>query len=332
MFYILHGDDQFSLGEELARMRGQLAGGDPVMADLNTTVLDGRQITLGELRHVTDAVPFMTKRRLIIVHGLLSRLVPPKGEPQPELTDFVDNLASYLPHMPDTTRLVFCEQDKLSASHPILAVAREEGKRQQAFIKAFDLPKEKTLPAWIRARAADKGGQISNEATALLVTLIGSDLRTLDQEIEKLLVYAGERIVTSDDVMLLVSRAREASVFHLVDSIGSRQTSRALELLHQLLDDGEEPLRLLSMLARQVRILIQIKELSSRGMTAREIASQAHLHPYVAEKGIKQARNFEMDQLEAAHDKLVETDWAIKTGRTGDVLALDALIVALTRI
>lgn len=333
MFYIFHGDDQFGLSEALAQLRSQLAEGDPVMGDLNTSILDGRRITFGELRHAADSIPFMAERRLIVVHGLLARLAPGGKVPaHSEATRFVEDLAGYLPHLPPSTRLIFCEEEKLPASHPLLEVAREAGKRRRGFIKEFELPKERDLPAWIRARAAEKDGQISNEAIAMLAGLVGSDLRMLDQEIEKLLLYAGERMVSSEDVALLVSRAREASVFDLVDCVGARQTSRALQLLHQLLDDGEAPLKLLSMLARQIRILIQVKELAGRGMHGREIASEAHLHPYVVEKTLKQARNFEMDQLESAHAKLVDTDWAIKTGRTEELLALDALIVALTRI
>jgi DNA polymerase-3 subunit delta len=333
VFYIFHGDDQFGLSEELARLRSQLAEGDPVMGDLNTSILDGQRLTFSELRHVTDAMPFMAERRLIIVHGLLARLTPPgRGQTQPESSKFADDLADYLPHLPETTRLIFCEQAKIPASHPILTVAREEGKRRRGFIREFELPKERDLPGWIRARAIDKDGQISNEAVAVLAALVGSDLRMLDQEIEKLLLYTGGRMVNSDDVALLVSRAREASIFDLVDCVGARQTSRALQILHRLIDDGAAPLYVLAMIARQVRILIQVKELADRGMTGREIAGELHLHPFVVEKGLRQVRNFEMEQLEAAHEKLVDADWAIKTGKSEDLLALDALIVALTRI
>ena len=76
MFYILHGDDDFGRDEELARLRNRMAGDDPAMADLNTVILDSQKLTLGELRHACDSIPFMADRRLVIVHGLLARLVP----------------------------------------------------------------------------------------------------------------------------------------------------------------------------------------------------------------------------------------------------------------
>jgi DNA polymerase-3 subunit delta len=340
VFYVLHGDDAFSLDEELAGLRAKLAGGDPVMGDLNTTTFDGARLTLGELRHATDAIPFMAERRLVIVHGLLTRLAPGgrsrRGGSAAEASgakgEFLEQLAEYLPHLPDTTRLVFVEAETLSDSHPILEVAREEKKHHRAWIRLYRLPRERELPRWIRQRAEEKGGTISSEAVSLLAALVGADLRLLDQEIEKLLLYADGRQVTSDDVQALVSHARETSIFDLVDCVGRRQTDRALQLLHRLLEDGEPALYLLAMLARQIRILIQVAELQERGLTPKEVARRLKLHPYVVEKGLAQARNFDLAQLESAHERLVKTDWAIKTGEAEEVLALDMLVVALTHI
>jgi DNA polymerase-3 subunit delta len=341
VFYVLHGDDAFSLGEELAGLRARLAGGDPVMGDLNTTTLDGARLTLGELRHATDSVPFMAERRLVIVHGLLARLVPggragrrgsTAADASGDRGEFLEQLAAYLPQLPPTTRLVFVESETMSDSHPILEVAREEGKHRRAWVRLYRLPRERELPGWIRQRAEEKGGTISSEAISLLAALVGADLRLLDQELEKLLLYADGRQVTSDDVQALVSHARETSIFDLVDCVGRRQTDRALQLLHRLLEDGEPPLYLLAMLARQIRILIQVAELQERGLTPKEVARRLKLHPYVVEKGLAQARNFDLAQLESAHERLVKTDWAIKTGEAEDVLALDMLVVTLTHI
>jgi DNA polymerase-3 subunit delta len=310
------------------------------MAQLNTTVLDGRQVTLGELCHACDTVPFMADRRMIIVHGLLSRLDPTRGargqetgeEEQPAWKrDFWEGLSAYLPTLPPFARLIFVESRTLSASHPIFRLVRTEGEKKRAFVRLFRLPKDQDLPPWIRQRARDHGGKINRGAASLLAALVGSDLRSLDQEIDKLVLHADGRPVNTEDVRTLVSRARDANIFELVDSVGSRQTEHALRLLHGLLDDGEAPLYLLAMLARQVRILIQVSELRDQGLSQQEIASRLKLHPYVVEKGLAQARNFEMSQLEAAHQRLVETDWAIKTGRADGVLALDLLVTQLSR-
>jgi DNA polymerase-3 subunit delta len=340
VWYILHGEEEFGLGEVLGELRAELAAGDPAMAQLNTSFLEGQRLTLGELRHVCDAIPFMARNRLVIVNGLLGWLMPggraregatQEDEPPASKKALLDSLLAYLPKLPDTTWLVFVEGQTLPVFHPILKLAEVEAKRKRACVQEFKRLKDQEVPGWIRQRMRSKGGELTPEATAMLAALVGGDLRLLDQELEKLLLWADGGQVTGQDVQALVSYAREASIFDLVDYVGRRQTDRALRLLHHLLDDGEVPLYLLAMLARQVRILIQVSELRAQGRTPKQTADRLKLHPYVVEKGIAQARNFQMNQLEGAHRQLVETDWRIKTGELDEELALDMLVVTLTR-
>ncbi len=349
MFYIFHGENELDRDEAVVKLRRELAGGDPAMVELNTTVFDGSRVTLGELRHACDSIPFMAECRLVIVHGLLTRLASGrKGEEQDTAADqdpawkrtFRQQLAAYLPGLAETTRLIFVEPKTLETSDPVLKLAQERRKakkeqekkagKEQETVMAFPLPKEQELVGWIQRRVKDGKGKISGEAAGMLAMLIGRDLRLLDLEIDKLLTYAGgERPVSAEDVRTLVSRARETNIFDLVDCVGRRETARALQWLHYLLEQGEHPLQILTMLARQVRILIQVSELRKQGLVPPEIASQLALHPYVVGKAIDQARKFEIAQLEAAHQRLVETDWAIKTGKMEETLALDLLVVGL---
>jgi DNA polymerase-3 subunit delta len=340
MFYVLHGEEPFGQSEALAELRRKMGETNPATGDLNTTLLDGRKLEFGELRHVCDSMPFMADRRLVIVHDLLARLKASRrkqggsegsdGEPAWK-REFLDQLAEYLPHLPQTTSLVFVEQETLPPSHPILKVAKAEGKAR-AHVHDYQVPKDWALPGWIQERVAAKKGSLSTEAIDLLVVLIGPDLRLLDLEIDKLLLYADGRQVTSDDVLALVSRAREANIFDLVDCVGRRETDRALTLVHRFLaDDSSAALYLLAMLARQIRILIQVSELQSEFMGKDDIVHRLKLHPYVVEKAMGQAHNFDISQLEAAHQRLIQADWAIKTGEQDGDLALDMLIVDLAR-
>jgi DNA polymerase-3 subunit delta len=338
VYYIFHGDDEFSRTEKLAQLRHMLAEADGSMAELNTSILDGSTITWGELRHACDSVPFMSERRMVIVNGLLLHLKPnprARGRTSAKARDpawrraFLKDLQDYLPTLPSTTRLLFVEDDSLQASHPILKFAVAEGRAKGAFVESFKAPKDPS--GWIRRRAQSKGGALSREAVAMLADLVGDDLRLLDQEIEKLTLYADGQEVTVEDVRTLVSRAIETSIFDLVDCLGRNQTDRALGLLRRLLDERQEPLYVLAMLARQVRILIQVSELRAQGQTEPEIVRRLGLHPYPVKKAIAQAGHLRMAQLEAAHQLLIETDWAVKTGELEEPVALDLLVVELTR-
>lgn len=329
MFYLFHGEDEFSRSETLAELKAKM--GDPALAELNTTVFDGSKVTLGELQHACDSVPFMADRRLVIVEGLLARLEP-KGEEGTLAAwqkEYLEGLTQYLKRLPETTRLVFIEDKSISEANPIhrLALADKRG-----HVKEFKPPQGRELSRWIEERVRKKGGRITSAAVEELAAFVGSDLRLLDQEIEKLVVYAGQvRPISEEDVRLLVSYVQEASIFAMVDALGQRDAQRAAQLLHQLLDQGEHPLALLGMIARQFRIIIQVKDLSERGLSEQAIAARLKLHPFVVKKAVRQAMNFSMEQLEAIYRKLLETDVAIKTGQMDEVLALDMLVVGLSK-
>lgn len=325
-FYVLHGEDEFMLSETLADFKRRL--GRPDTVDLNTTILEGRGLTLSELHHACDAVPFLADKRLVVVEGLLSTLTPRAGQ---ELSDakqeVLDELADYLPHLPPTTRLVLVEDHSLPSKHPILRLAKRE---QQGYVKHFERPDAKVLPRWIRRRARKHGGDIEPRAAHRLAAIVGADLRLLDQEIVKLVTYSdGERAVTEADVGMLVPYSQDAVIFDLVDALGHRDASTAARTLHRLLDEGEHPLALLGMIIRQFRLLIQVKTLKTAGATWRDVAKKLDIHPFPARKLYNQATHFTPQQLEKVYRYLSETDLDIKTGKIDSEVALDLLVAGL---
>lgn len=332
MFYLFHGEDEFSRAEFLQSLK-QRMNDDLALADLNTAVLDGQKITLGELRHACDTIPFMADQRLVIVEGLLGALSARGGRKDEDELDgrqreVLNELVAYLSQLPPTARLVLVENRRIPRNHPVHKLALE---LECGYVKEFIPPQKGALDRWITDRVEQHGGQITSQAVRELAAFVGNDLRLLDTEIAKLVAYTGgERPISVDDVHLLVSYAQEANVFHMVDALGRRDGRTAMRLLHQLLSD-QPPLSLLGMIVRQFRILVQVKELSERGLNQREIAEKLKLHGFVVEKGLRQARNFSMAQLETVYDKLVETDVAIKTGQLDPVLALDLFVAGMSR-
>jgi DNA polymerase-3 subunit delta len=331
MFYLLYGADEFSRQEALAQMKQKL--GDPTTASLNTTILDGRSLTLADLQAACDTVPFLADKRLVIVEGLAARWErrrPGEGVEARPLAksdcELEEALQSYLGQLPASTRLVFLD-DEVSANNPLLRQAKAQG----GYVKEFRPLRGRELHAWIAKRVAQKGGYITNEAVVALAVFVGENLRLLDQEIEKLLTYTGpERDIQKADVEALVPYAREARIFDLVDAIGQRQRETALRLLHQMLDDGTAPAYLMVMFTRQFRMLLQARELLDGGAGKEAIVAALKLHPFVADKVLLQARNFTLEHLERIYRRLLDADVAMKTGRAEETVALDLLVVELT--
>ncbi len=335
MYYIFHGEDEFSKTEQVHQLRAKM--GDPQFADLNTTQLDGRKIALSELTHACDAVPFLADRRLVIVEGLLTRLEPRRKKSEEESGEEVEEetnpglakeLAAYLPRLPETTRLIFVEAKTLAKNNPILKHAAED---KTAHVKEFSAPDARQLPKWIQDRVKSKNGAIQADAVSELAAHVGNDLRLLDGEIEKLLTYRANEPIRGEDVRALVASVGESNIFDLVDAIGRRETTTALKLLHAQLAHNAAPMYLLTMITRQFRLLLQTRDFAARGKTVEQAAAQLKMHPFVAKKTWTQSLNFSLPQLEAIYQKLLDADIAIKTGRNEPVLALDLLVVELTK-
>jgi DNA polymerase-3 subunit delta len=325
-FYVFHGADEFARAETLADFRRRL--GPPDMVDLNTTHLEGASLTLSELHYACDAVPFLAEKRLVIVTGLLARLSPQKGEDlSATQRKYLSALADYLPNLPPTARLVLVEDIPLPSQHPILQLAQQE---ERGFVKRFDPPKQQALPQWIKQRVHKHGGEIEGQAANQLATVIGADLRLLDQEIAKLVTYTNaERPITTSDVDAVVPYTQAAIVFDMVDALGHRDGRTAAQALHRLLEAGDHPMVLLAMVVRQFRLLIQVKELKKNGATPRDVAHTLKLHPFPAGKLYNQATYFTAAQLNRIYRYLLDTDVAIKTGEIEPEVALDLLIVGV---
>ncbi len=316
-FYVFHGSDELTRSETVAEFRQRL--GSAETADLNTTWLDGRTVSQGELAHACQSIPFLADRRLVVVSGLLTRY----GRESAAMNSLLDLLLK----LPETTRLILVEDAALSDDHPVLRLVREKA---VGYVRRFDPPEARELPQWIIRRAQKHGGQIEPEAAAQLAQAIGSELRLLDQEIGKLVTYAGpERVVTAADVARLVPYAQQAVIFDLVDALGQRDGRTATTTLQRLLNDGQEPMGILGMIIRQFRLLIQTKELAEGGENAASVAQVLGLHPFPAGKLHRQAANFTTAQLEKVYRRLLETDLQIKSGELTPEAALELLVAGL---
>ncbi len=318
IFYVFYGSDEFTRAEAVRKLRARL--GAEEAAELNAITLDGRKVTLARLRHACEAPPFLAERRLVVVTGLLSRL---KKEQQ-----FLKSLLDLLPRLPETTRLVFLEEGVLPDSNPVLKLVQEH---ERGYARRFEPPTSRGLGRWVRQRAQKRGGEIEPQAAEQLARAVGQDLRLLDQEIGKLVTYAGpERAVTVEDVALLVPYVQETVIFDLVDALGRRDGRVAAVTLHRLLEEGRNPRDVLRMVVRQFRLLIQVKELQQRGENAPSIARALGIHPFPAGKLYRQATNFTPAQLEQVYRHLLEVDLQTKSGGMTVETALDLLVAGLT--
>lgn len=316
MIVLLHGENELEIEEALAALRE--AVGDAAAQSMNVIVLDGQRISPAELRNACAALPFLAAQRLVIVHDLFAR----ERRRAKEEAAFLEALAA----VPPTTRLVLVEACTLPEDHPVrrwLAEHPEAGE-----VRYFPLPPPHALPEWVMERARRHGGAFTPQAASALAALL-TDLRLLDQEIRKLVLWAAGRPVTPQDVDRLVPYAAPIRIFELTEALGRREVRRALTALRRLLEEGEHPLGLFGMIVRQFRLMLLMKELLEAGHSPAEAGGRLGLHPYAARKIAEATAGFTMSQLEAFYRRLAELDLAIKTGQIPDGVALETFLVSV---
>jgi DNA polymerase-3 subunit delta len=329
VLYLLSGEDDFSFNQYLEEIKTGI--GDRTTLEVNTSTLDGREVTLDQLRSVCETAPFFSEKRLVIVNGLLERFEPRRPSNRKaktaRLTDQREDYKSfsgYIVNIPPSTTLVLVDGQLKSNNSLFKEIAAK------AEVKIFPPLRDIKLRQWIQRRVTEEGGTISSPAIGLLARLVGSNLWTLASEINKLVMFASGRRIEEEDVDAITSSAQEASVFAMVDAIIALNTATAEQLLHQLLQRGVAPAQLLVMLTRQVRMMVQGKELKGQGKPANEVQNKLGLSSeFALRKTLEQADKYSWERLKEIYHRLLEADLSIKTGRYDGELALNILLAEL---
>lgn len=318
--YFLFGNDEFAITRKLKEFDSDFT--DPTSADMNTARLDARSMNENDLNTAVNAMPFLAKRRLVLLANPSSKYNNPAARKK---------ILEFLEKAPDTTRVVMYEsvEPRDAEKHWLIKWAEKNEKLIQT--RAFMLPRLKDMTGWIVNETKQQGGQIDPRAAEMLKEMVGVDTRQAGMEIAKLLAYVNwARQVKAEDVEAVCIVTSQQSVFDFVDALSNGNGKSAQHLLHRLLET-EDPFTLWGMLVRQFRLLIQAREILDGSGNKDEVARALGVHPYVAEKTSQQAARFSIESLEAIYHRLLKIDEGVKTSQLTLELAMDTLVVELTR-
>ena len=307
--YLLYGDEPFLVGSYKKKLREAITGGDT----MNFNYFEGKNPDVKEIISLADTMPFFADRRLILVDG------------SGFFKSAQEELAAYLPQMPDTTCLVFAESevDKRNRLY----------KRVKELGYAAELNKQDTaqLMRWAAGILGRDGRKISRPVMEYFLERTGDDMENIRMELEKLVCYTmGRDVITKEDVDAVGTVHVTSRVFDMVAAIVAGNTKKAMDLYEDLLTLKEPPMRILFLIARQFNQLLQIKELTAAGKDKGAMASALKVPPFAVGKLTAQARAFTRDQIHSWVTLCVETEEAVKTGRLSDRLAVELLIARRT--
>jgi len=308
--YYFYGDETFLRDQTVEQLKEHLI--DKNLSSFNLTVFHGRECTSRDIINAAKTLPLQGDYRLVIV------------KEADQLKSSWKDFASYFAQPALSTCLIFCAE-KMMLTSSLLASFKKQGVSVR-----FYHPFDRDIPGWIRSFCKDRNKKMSGEAVALLSAELDNDLQNISNEIEKIAAYVGNKpVIEGDDVRQIIAPNRGMSIFTLTDAIAGKDLEGALRSLKQLLEEGEYPLKILTMIARQVRLLARAKEMVQKGCAQGEVGKILGIRDYYLRGFMEQVGSFTLSRAENYFSLLFYTDWKLKSSRADKKLLLEDLITRL---
>ncbi len=305
--YLLYGEERFLIRQYKQRLLEAL---NPEGDTMNMASYTGKNIEVGPLLELADTMPFLSERRIIFAEN--SGFFKEKCDP----------FADYLKKVPDYLYMVFVEEqvDKRNRAYKAL------GKIGRAV--QFSVQNEKNLMQWVLKMLSDEGKKITKKNMELFLSKVGTDMENIYQEVQKLLAYTmGRSVVTEEDIEAVCVAQLSNKIFDMIRAVADKDQKKALDLYEDLLALKEPPMKILVLLARQFRHLMQTKEMLAEGKGQQEISKALGVPGFAARNYISCSKRYGEQELRNAVEDFAQAEEDVKTGRLKDTLSIELLIV-----
>ena len=219
-------------------------------------------------------------------------------------------LIPYVERPLDTTCLI------MVALKPDFRLKFYSGIKKRGHAVNFRELTDRQVVPWIGETAREMGLKIQTDACRHLQEMIGNHSRTLHTELEKLYLRHGSQEISVDEIKELGIFSRMYTIFELMDEISKRQKARSLSILNRYLEEegNDAAFGIVGMLTRQIRIIFQAKEFSSKRVPRPEMAKRLGVPGFVVGKILDQAQRWQEKDLEKALMLLYQVDGRLKSG------------------
>ncbi|MDD2497147.1 MAG: DNA polymerase III subunit delta [Desulfitobacteriaceae bacterium] len=312
--YLLYGAESYLINQTLDIFYRALV--PEGIGDFNYERFDGQVSSPAQVAESAGILPVFAEKRLVVVnHAPWFSSAKSGRDEAPERE--VEPLLSYLENPSPSTCLVLVGGEKIDSRKKTVKAIKKTGQ-----VIEFPSLWGSELNSWIEEQFKKQGKKIDRQAMDYLTVAVGNNLSLLAGEIEKTVIYLGDKKqVVYHDVAQVVSPNSMINVFNLVDAVGQRRATTAVRQLREITKTGEQEIKILSLLARQFRILISVQIMEKRGFREYEITKELGLPSFVIKKAVLQCRNFTEEELAEGLEILLDADVAIKTGK-GEPLGL----------
>lgn len=321
-FYVVYGKDRYRMEQFIELLKNKMFSSDE--QNMGIVKFDTSETPLEEIVLEAESPSFFLDKKLIIVRD--SSIMCAATRDSNKVEHNADALMKYMEFPLESSVLLFAVySEKLDERKKL--VKQMKDRRCVVHFPELD---HSQLKQWLVKLASDQSRILHTDAVELLISRVGISMQQLSQELNKLCLHVGnEGEITLELVKHLTTATVEEDVFSLVDAIVNVKLTQALSMYRQLLIRKEEPIKLVALIARQLRMMLQIKELEQHHYTPQQMASTLGAHPYSVKLAADKARQYETKQLGLLISSLADLDYGMKTGQIDKALGLELYILSL---
>lgn len=282
-------------------------------SDLNYSYFDMKETSYAVVELDLVSLPFFADEKIVILDHLLDLTTAKKRV----LTDEdLKQFESYLEMPSESTKLVIFAEGKLDSKRRLVKLLKREAQIVEAAT-----PKDQDLKRYFASQAQELGLKFVGDALDQLLLKSGYDFGELQKNLALLQAYKEDGQITLEDVEEVVPKTLQDNIFDLTQMILKRKIDQASNLVKDLRLQGEDEIKLIAIMLGQFRLFIQVKILSEEGQPESQIVtslsdlSGRKINPYQVKFALRDSRRLSLPFLKQAMITLIETDYAIKSGK-----------------
>jgi DNA polymerase III subunit delta len=313
--YLFVGEEDFLAEECVNCIIHELLTADTKAFNLD--IVYGSKADARDVIAHAASFPMMSDRRVVVVKEFDKLLSSDTAK---------EIVSSYIMRPLDSTCLVLLAERPDFRTKPFVDL------KKSGLVFAFNSLYDNQIPAWISERCKKMGKDVDLEACRLLQAYVGNSLRAIQNELDKLFIYLGERKrVTPEDVADVVGVTRGFTVFDLQNAVGKKNLEEALRIVNRMIESGETSQLTIVMLTRYFNILWKLKNLLDHGSSEAEALAATRISPYYFKDYIAAMKRYSPDQIENAFHVLLEADVQLKSTSPNPYHLMEMLVYSLVR-
>lgn len=317
MFLFIHGSDTFRSKQFLEQsLEDFKKKRDP--QGFNTVVLDGLSEKPERMIAEILTAPFLAEKRMVVLKNLLS------SKDQKFLSNILERLKD--DKLPETNVVIFWQAEKVGQSGD--AKKLFDFLKKGKFNYEFSPLSSSELIHWIVKEADGQNGKIGTAAANYLSQNTFGDMWLTSSLLNQLLSYVDKREILTEDIKKFLPEKVEDNIFMAAEMIAQGNKKQAFRLVNEQRRLGQDESYLFSMVLRQFKILLQMRDVwdNNDNISSDVMAKILNLHPFVVKKSLPLMKRFSFSILKRTYDDLLDMDIGVKTGTMDQSVALDGFI------